>query len=96
MFSLNNIVLPEKLESKLSFLSNYSVEFGAWAKGITGSNWTMIWLILGFILLLVFKNSTEKLDDFKLNYKTALWSGIAFSGGVLSLNKVSEFLYFNF
>jgi len=53
-------------------------------------------LIAGFIFILVFKNSTEKLDSFKMNYKTALWSGIALVGGVLALNKVSEFLYFNF
>ena len=96
MFSLDNIVLSEKLESKLSFLSNYGVEFGAWAKDIAGSDWIMIWLILGFIIVLMFKNSIQKLDRFKMNYKTALWSGIAFIVGGLSLNKVSEFLYFNF
>jgi hypothetical protein len=44
----------------------------------------------------MFKNSIQNLGNFKMNYKTALWSGIAFVGGVLSLNKVSEFLYFNF
>jgi hypothetical protein len=96
MFSLDNVVLPEKLESKLYFLSNYGVKFGQWAKDITGSDWTMIWLIIGFILILVFKNSIEKLDIFKLNYKTALFSGFIFFMGLVSLNKVSEFLYFNF
>ena len=107
MFSLNNIVLPDKLENKLSFLSNYGIEFGWWAKDIGGNDWTAIWLIVGFILVLMFKNSTQKLDIFKMDYKSSLLSVIAFIssgflsavalvGGVTSLNKVSEFLYFNF
>jgi len=96
MFSLNNVVLPEKLENKFSFLSNYGIQFDAWARDITGSDWTMIGLIVGFILILVCKNSTEKSDSFKLNYKTAVLSGLAFFFGLLSLNNMSEFLYFNF
>ena len=107
MFSLNNIVLPDKLENKLSFLSNYGIEFGWWAKDIGGNDWTAIWLIVGFILVLMFKNSTQKLDIFKMDYRSSLLSVIAFIssgflsavalvGGVTSLNKVSEFLYFNF
>ena len=107
MFSLNNIVLPDKLENKLSFLSNYGIEFGWWAKDIGGNDWTAIWLIVGFILVLMFKNSTQKLDIFKMDYKSSLLSVITFIssgflsavalvGGVTSLNKVSEFLYFNF
>jgi alginate O-acetyltransferase complex protein AlgI len=96
MFNLDNIILPDKLENKLSFLSNYGIEFGAWAGDIAGSDWTMIWLILGFILVLMFKNSIQKISSFQLNYKTVSLAAIAFTFGILSLNKVSEFLYFNF
>jgi len=96
MITIDNIVLPAKLASKLSFLNEYGISFGAWLGAITGNKWSVVWLFLGFIIILVFKNSTQKLDDFKLNFKTALWSAIAFVGGVLSLTKVSEFLYFNF
>lgn len=96
MVTIDNIVLPEKLASKLQFLSGYGINFGEWAISIGGNNWTAIWLIAGFILILVFNNSTQRMDIFKLNYKTVLWSCVAFLGGVLSLNKVSEFLYFNF
>ncbi|QKE28424.1 membrane-bound O-acyl transferase, MBOAT family [Arcobacter acticola] len=96
MFSLDNIILPEKLESKLSFLTNYNIEFGYWAENIKGNDFTAIAVILGFILILAFRNSMEKGKDFKLNYKTALLSAICFIGAILSLNKASEFLYFNF
>lgn len=96
MFSLEHIVLPEKLAIKLGFLSNYGVEFGAYLEAISGNLWTIVWLIIGFAFILIFKNSTQKLETFKLSYKTALFVAGAFASGFLSLNKVSEFLYFNF
>ena len=49
-----------------------------------------------FDLILVFKNSVEKLDSFKTNYQTVLFTGIIFVSCVLSLSKNSPFLYFNF
>ena len=96
MFSLDNIVLPDKLEIKLSFLSSHGIKFGDWARGINGDEWTAIWLIVGFILILMFNNSIQRIKNFQLNYKTVSLSVIAFTLGILSLNKVSEFLYFNF
>jgi hypothetical protein len=96
MFSLDNLVLPGLLSSKLTFLNQYGVEFGGFLGNIKGDYFTPIWLIAGFILILVFKNSMQKLENFKFNYSTAVFAGILFISGVLSLNKVSEFLYFNF
>jgi D-alanyl-lipoteichoic acid acyltransferase DltB (MBOAT superfamily) len=96
MFSLDNIVLPNFLAAKLAILSNYGIEFGGFATNLSAGKDLIVWLLVGFILILVFKNSTEKLDRFKLNYKTIIFSVISFTGGVLLLNRVSEFLYFNF
>jgi D-alanyl-lipoteichoic acid acyltransferase DltB (MBOAT superfamily) len=96
MFSFDNIVLSEKIGKKLTFLSNYGIEFSRVTEHIGDGSKVLNWVVVGFIFVLVFKNSTEKLDGFKFNYKTILWSSIAFISGVLSLNKVSEFLYFNF
>lgn len=96
MFDFENVMLPEKLAGKLSFLSAHGVDFGAWLGEISGDKETILTLFMGFALILFFKNSTQKLERFKLNYKTAFFSAIAFAGGFLSLNKVSEFLYFNF
>jgi len=96
MFSFDNVVLHPLFQNKLSFLSQYGISFGGMFENIGGTRWTIVVLFFIFILILVFKNSTQNLGNFKMNYKTALWSGIAFVGGVLSLNKVSEFLYFNF
>lgn len=96
MFSLDNIILNPLFQSKLSFLSQYGISFGGMFEDIGGSRWTIVMLFFTFIFILIFKNSTQKLNNFKLNYKTALLTTIALVGGILSLNKVSEFLYFNF
>jgi D-alanyl-lipoteichoic acid acyltransferase DltB (MBOAT superfamily) len=96
MFSLNNVVLPNFLKSKLSFLSNYGVEFGGVATNLSAQGEIMAWLSIGFILIFMFKNSVQQLNDFKMNYKTVLLSGIAFIVSITSFTKTSEFLYFNF
>ncbi|MBT4764884.1 MBOAT family protein, partial [bacterium] len=95
MVGLSGIKVHSVLYSKLSFLENYGIEFGVY-DAIQLPALEILWFIFGFIIVLMFKNSIQKLDRFKMNYKTALWSGIVFVDGVLSLNKVSEFLYFNF
>ena len=96
MFNLNNIVLPTFLESKLNFLYQYNIHFGNFLTNIGGKRETLLWILSTFIILLVFKNSIEKLQLFKPNYQTALFSATAFTISVIYLNKVSEFLYFNF
>jgi alginate O-acetyltransferase complex protein AlgI len=96
MFSLNNIVLPSQLESKLYFLSNYGVEFGAFTPNFGRSIDLFIWFFIGFSLILTLKNSIQKLEDFKFNYKTSLFTSLIFIYSIISMYKVSEFLYFNF
>jgi D-alanyl-lipoteichoic acid acyltransferase DltB (MBOAT superfamily) len=96
MFSSDGFILSAHLEKNFSFLREYGIEFGRYYEGINGDDPTALWILAGFIIVLFLKNSIEYIDNFKPNYKTALVSGIAFVGGVLSLNKVSEFLYFNF
>ena len=95
MFSLNDVVLPYFLSS-IAFLNQYGVEFGKYLSAISGNMWTIVWLFSGFVIILFLKNSIELLENFKLNYKTVFFAGILFVVGALSLNKVSEFLYFNF
>ncbi len=96
MFSLDNIILPTMLERALSFLSNYGVVFGRFTQNIEANFDIIFWLFGGFITTLLFKNSIEKLSSFKLNYYTAILTATIFSTALLSLNRVSEFLYFNF
>jgi len=96
MFTLDNVVLPKMLQNSLSFLSNYGIKFDRFTQNIDASFDIILWLIAGFIITIFFKNSIEKLHTLKLNYKTALFTALLSSIAMLSLNKVSEFLYFNF
>jgi D-alanyl-lipoteichoic acid acyltransferase DltB (MBOAT superfamily) len=96
MFSLENIVLPKVLEHKLEFLKEFSVDFGYFGVHIGAKLDSILWLISAFIIVLFFKSSSEQLKSFKLTYTTAIFTGIMLLAGIISLNKVSEFLYFNF
>ena len=97
MFNFDAIVLPYQLTDKLAFLRQYGIEFKMnWMPDLSATIMTFVWLFVGFVLTLAFKNATQRLEHFTLDYKTVLFSGVAFIVSVLSLNKVSEFLYFNF
>ncbi|MCK5855406.1 MAG: MBOAT family protein [Sulfurovaceae bacterium] len=92
MFSLDNIVLHPAFSS----LPLQGVEYGKMFSSIGGDSFTIIWITTILFSILFFKNSIERLEGFKTNYQTATITAIALSMGILSLNKISEFLYFNF
>jgi D-alanyl-lipoteichoic acid acyltransferase DltB (MBOAT superfamily) len=94
MVDIHTIILPAQLENTLHFLSAYGYQFGEWNH--IGGFQSILWLIVGFILTFGFNNSMQQLKDFRLNYKTMLLAGFAFIISILSMDKVSEFIYFNF
>ena len=97
MFSLDNIVLPNFLASKLAFLSKYGIEFGALATNLSAAGKDLIiWLLIGFILILVFKNSMDKLKLFKPSAINSFVFIMAFTISLYKLSGYSEFLYFRF
>ena len=97
MFSLNNVVLYPMFESKLSFLKSYGVTFSMMFGNIAGSKSTIVIIIIVFILILFFRNSMERSEEFKLNYKFAIFITILIYYSFISMITVkSEFLYFNF
>jgi hypothetical protein len=96
MFGFSGVALPQALASKLGFLEEYGVQFGMFMADIKGTNTTLIYLFGGFIVLLWFKNSAYYLENFRPSRKLAWVSALLFAWGFFSLNRVSEFLYFNF
>ena len=96
MFSLDNIMLPNILERVLPFLNKYGVEFGSFIQNIEGRSFTPVFLIIGFILVLFFENSSKKLDNFKLNFINSFIFVMAFTISLYKLSGYSEFLYFRF
>ncbi|HFU74964.1 MAG TPA: MBOAT family protein [Arcobacter sp.] len=90
-----NIVLPLPLEEKFNFLKIYGIKFGNWLDNINGDRELIIWIIAAFSTVLLFVNSMELRDRFKINYYYML-STIIFFLSIFALYRKSEFIYFNF
>ncbi len=97
MFSLNNVVLPEKY---FKFLIDYNegyFKFGIVYENILGKDKTTTFIIIGFIIILVFKNSMEKMTTFYSRpYFFTIFGIIIFYYSISNMTKYTEFLYFNF
>ena len=97
MFGLSGIEIPPELQIIFSHIgfhdSNYNLE---WLISIGGNDYTPVWILFGFILIIFIKNSIEQMDDFRLNYKTVFHTSILFYYSFSSINGLSDFLYFNF
>jgi len=97
MIGFSGIVLPNFLSSKLAFLSNYGIDFGNYlVRNINGNAITILWIVVGFILVLTFNNTNNFHKTFypKIRYQIAYIFITIYS--LMSLNKLSEFLYFQF
>jgi len=96
MFSLDNIVLPNMLESRLPFLTDLGVNFGDFVVNIRGDFYTPVWIFIGFIIVLFFRNSMQLLNHFKTSFYFLIYTIIILIIALGGLNEFSEFLYFNF
>ena len=95
MFGFTGIELSSKYVEKLSFLNEYGVTFGQWLHNIDG-NKSGTWLIAAFLIVLLGKNSMELRERFKPNKWYLIFSVLLTIYAVSNINKLSEFLYFNF
>ena len=96
MFGLSGIVLPNFLLAKLGFLTKYGVGFDGFIARI-GDNSTILFLLFGFILILAFKNSIEKMISFQPSYQKIIKLIFILLLSSYSMIAVkTEFLYFNF
>ncbi|MCK4874682.1 MAG: MBOAT family protein, partial [Sulfurimonas sp.] len=95
MFGLSGIVLQEKYLKLIPSFVDLNIQAGRVTEHLVDGTKILIWILVVFIILSL-NNSVYQLKNFKLNYKTVTLSGIAFAASILSFNKVSEFLYFNF
>ncbi len=60
---------------------------------------TFLLIAISFLIAFAsffFKNSTQSLNHFRANRKVAFYTAFLFAFSILSLTKMSEFLYFNF
>lgn len=90
-----NIVLNFQWFDKLHFLEPY-VSFGAWLQHVNANYHVFVYLLLALLIVLVAPNSTQIVKKMQYNIKYLIFGTLIFVIAVLDMNKVSEFLYFNF
>ena len=95
MVGSSGIILSEKFNAKLSFLSEYGIEFSRVTEHIGGESKLIYFLLLAFIILML-KNSHQLRESFKCStFKVFILSLLTITS-ILQLSQKSEFLYFNF
>ena len=82
--------------SSLMNINLISVEFLRFSSGYLGNFINGVILTVVSIIILFNKNSYKKLNDFKLGIFFLIEQFFYFSVSLLLVNRVQEFLYFNF
>lgn len=106
MLGLNGVSLPESLESRLAMLQpviNASFT-GVWQTTANTGHYVALIIVCGIILM--FKNSSQIMNQLNAKHlfsdggKYTKWAGVSIgimlAISLMSLNKVSAFLYFQF
>ena len=96
MAGLSEVVIAEKYSHNFSFLTKYGIIFDEVTVHIGDGSKSLGWIFIGIILVLIFRNSMEQWNKFRPKYITLILTFVYFTYCILCLNKVSEFLYFNF
>lgn len=95
LFGFNGIALFSFLQNKLAFLSNYGIKFGNVLTDVNANESIFIWLILIWIVIF-YKDSIKLAEEFKPNWKTAIFTMSLLLFFFYNSTKISEFLYFQF
>jgi D-alanyl-lipoteichoic acid acyltransferase DltB (MBOAT superfamily) len=97
MVGAGGVVLPDKLAGKLAFLARYGVEFGGqWLKSAGVNGVKELLLIVGMVVFTVVMKNSMEWSKSTSAVKAALMSFFLWFYSLHSIEKVSEFLYFNF
>ncbi|WP_237391974.1 MBOAT family O-acyltransferase [Paenibacillus dendrobii] len=94
MLGCNGFILPEQLSEFLSPLSTLGIQFES--TPLMNKVRALNFIILGFLIVLGFKNTSEKMKTFRPTLIYALFIAIILVYSIINLTKVSEFLYFKF
>lgn len=97
MVGMGGVVLPNSVENKLAFLSGYGVEFAEQFMPNIRVNERHLLLIAGMVIFTAWlKNSNEWSKKIKPSLSYQIATALMLIFGILSLSKISSFLYFQF
>jgi len=96
MFGFNGIMVSDKILYKITFLRDFITShpenFGRLQFGTS----TFVWSIIGIYVVTKMQNSYEISQNFLPNYKNLFFISTIVIYTMFDMNKISEFLYFNF
>lgn len=76
-------------------LSSYGELVGSWSKLYKDDTLIHLWILAGFMVVLLFPNSMQYMKKFKANL-IYMFSTVLFFLSIFLLHRKSEFIYFNF
>lgn len=95
--TFGNIEIHTRLKFLFAFFNESSITIAnSWLYGIAGTIYTPIWIIVCFAIVLLLPNSSELVEKHKPNWVFSMgFIFLAFTA-IMDMNKISEFLYFQF
>jgi len=95
MAGMNGVMLHKSLRN-VQFLQGLGIKFGAWLGGIEGSDRTYIMLIGALLVTHLSLNSMQIVERVKPSWSWVTFMLVISFWSLLNMNRVSEFLYFQF
>ena len=96
LVGLDGVMLPRRLADRLSFLTDWGVEFGPVYEVVNGGSSTTYTLLAALLIAILAPNSRQLMERFRPNFFWLVFVLVTLYWGVSGLVKVNEFLYFNF
>lgn len=94
MIGLDGVIVPKIGVKSVGLLSDYGFKMGTY---LYPQDYLMIVMMLvSFYIALKMKNSLELEKEFKPQGKLAFACGVMFAISLFGMNKITEFIYFNF
>jgi len=90
------VVIDYHWKDSLSWLGLDAVRFGPWLQNIYAENKVILYIVISLFVVTAFKNSNELSRRVEYSKRLAFITSLLFVIAVLNMNRVSEFLYFNF
>lgn len=95
MAGMNGVMLHRSL-AKITFLAKLGITFGGWLDAIKGNDQTWIMVLCALLIAVCWKNSLEIVSRVRPTWSWLTLLLIVTFWSLLGMNKVSEFLYFQF
>ena len=92
----NGVMVSDKTLYKVGFLQNFITHNPEFFGRLQFGTSTFVWCIVGIFIVTKLNNSNFVANNFKPNSKSLFFISVIAIYAMLNMNKISEFLYFNF